>query len=92
MVLLMMMESQLQNGETEVVFPIVKSQLSKCSHRGGYLTMMKFHPPSDARIFFQIKENMSPSGGNVTRLEFSFTFRPAYLIAKQVLLMKSKLL
>ena len=37
---------------------LVVSRLSKCSHRGGYLTMFKFPPHSDARIFLQIQENM----------------------------------
>ena len=32
---------------------LVVSRLSKCSDMGGYLTMFKFPPHSDARIFLQ---------------------------------------
>ena len=32
---------------------LVVSRLSKCSDMGGYLTMLKFPPHSDARIFLQ---------------------------------------
>ena len=62
----------------------------RCSHWGGYLTMFKFQPRSDAHIFLQIQQNMFLEEGYLTREEFSSTFGSGHLFANPVQLMKSK--